>query len=53
MVIEGDNFQISPETSIAIGGDDQSINFSGTFGSSYCSKNKELFSISIEEDDED
>lgn len=53
MVIEGDNFQISPETSIQIGGDDQSINFSGSFASSYCSPNKELFSISIEEDEED
>ena len=52
MVIEGDNFQISPETSIAIGGDEQSINFSGSFASSYCSTNKELFSISIEEDED-
>lgn len=53
MTIEGDNFQISPETSIAIGNEDQSINFSGSFASSYCSTNKELFSISLEEDEED
>lgn len=53
MVIEGDNFQISPETSIAIGGDEQSINFSGSFASDYCGTDKSLFSISIEEDEED
>lgn len=53
MVIEGDNFQISPETSIAIGSDSQELQFNGSFASSYCSENKELFSISIEEDDED
>ena len=53
MVIEGGNFQISPETSIAIGGEDQNINFSGAFGSDYCSADKSLFTISIEGDDED
>lgn len=53
MVIEGDNFQISPETSIQIGNEDQSINFSGSFASDYCGADKSLFSISIEDDDED
>lgn len=51
MVIEGGNFQISPETSIAIGGEDQKINFSGAFGSDYCSADKSLFTISIESDE--
>lgn len=51
MVLEGDNFQISPETSISIGNEDQSINFSGSFASDYCSKNKDLFTISLEEDE--
>lgn len=53
MVIEGDNFQISPETSMQIGSDSQELSFSGAFASSYCSEDKSLFTISIEEDIED
>lgn len=50
MVIEGDNFQISPETSMQIGSDSQELQFNGAFASEYCSTDKSLFTISIEDD---
>ena len=53
MVIAGDNFQLSTDTTIQIGGDNQSIDFSGQFASSYCSVDKELFSIMMCEADGD
>ena len=53
MVIAGDNFQLSTDTTIQVGGDTQTIDFSGTFGTSYCSVDKELFSIYMCEDEED
>lgn len=53
MVIAGDSFNISPDATIAIsGGESQQIDFSGEFASSYCSKDKELFSIYMVDDDE-
>ena len=54
LVIAGDNFSISPETSLALsGGESQTLNFNGEFAASYCSKDKELFSIMMAEDEED
>ena len=54
MVIAGDNFQLSTDTTLQIGSEDQSISFSGEFASSYCSVDKELFSIYMcEDEDED
>ena len=51
MVIAGDSFNIAPDATIAIsGGDSQTIDFSGEFASSYCSADKELFSIYLAED---
>lgn len=53
MIIAGDNFQLSTDTTLQIGGEDQSISVSGDFASSYCSTDKELFSIYTCESDED
>lgn len=51
LVIAGDSFQISPDTNLSLsGGEEQTIDFSGEFASSYCSEDRELFSIFISED---
>lgn len=48
------SFQPSPETTIALGGDDTSIDFTGDLQVNYCSTTKDLYTVYFcPDDDED